>query len=311
MRTRRVSEFELSLSIVIPTYGRDRVLVDTINQLLALGPPAHEIIVVDQTPKHEHETAEQLASWNAGGAIRLIHQEAPSVTRAMNAGLMAARGSIVLFLDDDIRPEPKLLAAHLDEHQREESAIVAGRVLQPWHEGMTSFSDEPFQFADLTPRDVDGFMGGNVSIRRKVALALGGFDENFVRVAYNFEQEFAYRARQAGHRIFYAPEACIHHLKEVIGGTRSYGEHLKTVRPDHAVGAYYNIFRTWSGPRSLAMLLHRPMRAILTRHHLRHPWWVPLTLVAEARGLIWATRLAVSGPRYARLPSHWDELRQC
>ena len=40
-------------------------------------------------------------------------------------------------------------------------------------------------------------MGGNFSVRRDIALRLGGFDEQFVRVAYNFEAEFAHRLRRA------------------------------------------------------------------------------------------------------------------
>ena len=299
------------LSIVIPTYGRDQVLADTIAHLLALRPAADEIIVVDQTPRHEPGTAERLAAWHSEGAIRLIHQDAPSITRAMNAGLVAAQGEIVLFLDDDIRPDPDLVFAHLEAHRHGPPAIVAGRVLQPWHEAVAFASDEPFHVASMVARETDGFMGGNASMPRDMALALGGFDENFVRVAYNFEDEFAHRARQAGHATRYVPEACIHHLKVPNGGTRSFGDHLTTVRPDHAVGAYYGIFRTWSGARSLAALLRRPIRAVLTRHHLRRPWWVPLTLLAEARGLIWAVRLAVSGPRYARPSDAREAPRQC
>ena len=34
---------------------------------------------------------------------------------------------------------------------------------------------------------INDFMGGNFSVRREIALKLGGFDEQFVSVAYNFE----------------------------------------------------------------------------------------------------------------------------
>ena len=64
-------------------------------------------------------------------------------------------------------------------------------------------------------------MGGNFAVRREIALRLGGFDEQFVRVAYNFEAEFAYRLSQAGCRIFYEPTACIHHLQSQRGGYAS------------------------------------------------------------------------------------------
>ena len=60
-------------------------------------------------------------------------------------------------------------------------------------------------------------MGGNFSINRRAALKIGGFDENFVRVAYKFEAEHAYRWRKSGHRVYFEPNACIHHLKAAAG----------------------------------------------------------------------------------------------
>ena len=60
-------------------------------------------------------------------------------------------------------------------------------------------------------------MGGNFSIRKDVALRLGGFDQNFVRVAYRFEAEFARRYTSDGRQIWFDPRACLHHLKEHDG----------------------------------------------------------------------------------------------
>ena len=288
------------VSIIIPTYRRDQVLIDTVRDLLALDPPPAEILVLDQTPEHAPDVATVLRDWDAAGRIRWLRLPEPSIPRAMNQGLLVARHEIVLFLDDDIRPEPGLLAAHSAAHREHDAALVAGRILQPWDEGKDFSADTHFHFAALQPAWIDEFMGGNFSLRRDVALALGGFDENFVKVAYRFEAEFAHRLRRASHRIYYQPAACIHHLKVTTGGTRSYGEHLTTFKPDHAVGAYYYTLRTWNGGASLGALLGRPLRAVMTRHHLRRPWWIPLTLVAELRGLLQALRLERRGPRYLR-----------
>jgi GT2 family glycosyltransferase len=131
-----------------------------------------------------------------------------------------------------------------------------------------------------------------------MVLQLGGFDERFVRVAYNFEAEFAHRLCRAGYRIYYEPTASIHHLRAGSGGTRTFGDHLRSHWPNHAVGAYYYILRTWSGWHSLALFLARPLRAIATRHHLSRPWWIPATLVAEISGMAWALVLAAQGPLY-------------
>jgi glycosyltransferase involved in cell wall biosynthesis len=285
----------LPLTIVIPTYGRDRVLVDTIEALLRLPQRAAELIVVDQTAIHEPATQEALQHLSDAEAVIWMHRPQPSIPAAMNAGLIAATQPVVLFLDDDIAPEPGLVSAHHDAHESHMDAIVAGRVLQPWDEGKESArSDAPF--AGILPQWVREFMGGNFSLPRERALALGGFDENFVRVAYRFEAEFAHRWQASGRRIRFEPSACIHHLKVASGGTRTFGEHLTTWRPDHAVGAYYWGLRT----RSWREFFARPMRSVATRFHLRHPWRIPATVFAELGGMLWAFGLYLRGPR--RIP---------
>jgi glycosyltransferase involved in cell wall biosynthesis len=56
---------------------------------------------------------------------------------AMNVALEQAIGERVLFLDDDIIPDPCVLKAHVNAGQRTPNALLAGRVIQPWH------TDEP------------------------------------------------------------------------------------------------------------------------------------------------------------------------
>lgn len=82
----------MSLSIIIPTYGRNNVLCDTIRALIALETRADDILVVDQTLEHESATAERLAAWEAEGSIRWIHQEPPGTVGAMNRGVLETRG---------------------------------------------------------------------------------------------------------------------------------------------------------------------------------------------------------------------------
>lgn len=287
----------MRLSIVIPSYRREQVLVDTLAQLLALPAPADEIVVIDQTERHLPETSARLSAWHESGAIRWFLQQPPSIPTAMNRGLLEARGDIVLFLDDDIQPEPDLVAAHRRAHLAYPGALIAGRVLQPWDEGKDFSPHLEFCFAGVHGFWISEFMGGNVSVRRDQALALDGFDQNFVRVAYRFEAEFAHRWVHAGKRIRFTPEPCIHHLRVAAGGTRSFGEHLMTLRPDHAVGAYYFALRTQSAWACIRHFVGRPLRAIATRHHLRRPWWIPATLLAELRGMLWAWRLHRAGPR--------------
>lgn len=252
---------------------------------------------MDQSLAHAAEVERELAALDEARHIRWIRLARPSIPAAMNHGLAVAAHDIVIYLDDDVVPSPGLVAAHLSAQRG--SGIVVGQVLQPGEEPVPAVVGGGFTFNSALRQEIEEIIGCNFSVRRDLGLSLGGFDERFVAVAYRFEQEFADRARRAGERILFEPAAGIRHLRAPSGGTRAYGMHLRTARPNHSVGRYYYLLRArpagW-----LARLLRSPFRAVWTRHHLRRPWWILPTLVAEAGGLLWALWLFAAGPRLLR-----------
>jgi glycosyltransferase involved in cell wall biosynthesis len=283
------------LTVAIATYGREQVMINTLAALLGLKGESWELLLVDQTAGHEPAVEDQLQFWEAQRKVRRICLAQPTIPRAMNCALQAARGSHVLFLDDDISPDAELLVAHQAAVARHPDALIAGRVLQPWHGGQADPIGSAFRFNSLEPQQALEFMGCNVCIPRLQAIGLGGFDQNFIRVAYRFEAEFAYRWRRAGFGIEYEPAALIHHLKAPKGGTRMYGKHPTTLQPSHAVGRYYELLRTRPLPAALGAAAVALVRSVCSRFHLQHPWWIPLTAQAELRGLAWALALHARG----------------
>ena len=96
----------------------------------------------------------------------------------------------------------------------------------------------------------------------------------------------------------YEPRARIHHLRADRGGTRSGGNHLTSASPAHGVGDYYFALRHGRALRLFTYVVRRPVRAVCTRFHMRHPWWIPVKTVGEVRGLALALRLVLRGPRF-------------
>ena len=66
----------LPLSVIIPTYGRGEVMVDTVEQLLSQRPPVAAVIVVDQTRSHDPETLARMDRLQRAGAIRWLRRAA-------------------------------------------------------------------------------------------------------------------------------------------------------------------------------------------------------------------------------------------
>src|SRR6266550_2237949 len=120
-----------SVSIAIPTFGRDEVLIETLRHVLNLDPRADEVLVIDQTPRHDEATERQLDSWSRDGAIRLLQLDRPSIPHAMNEALRQAAGKVVLYLDDDVIPSRDLVARYRVAIESQDADAVIGQVLQP------------------------------------------------------------------------------------------------------------------------------------------------------------------------------------
>jgi GT2 family glycosyltransferase len=275
------------ITIVIPTFNRQTIIVETIERLLPLGAP---IIVVDQTPAAD----ERLAAL----PIRLIRLPEPSIPHAMNVGVGAAETDVVLFLDDDVIPSPQLIEAHAEAHRDPAVWVVVGQILQPGEE--PARVDQPaddleFRFHSDEGRFVTNVMAGNLSAKRERFLGVGGFDENFVGAAYRFETDFALRIAAAGGKILFEPRASIRHLKLASGGLRSFGDHRTSASPMHSTGDYY--FALHHRPPLWRYAFRRLRANVITRFHLTHPWTIPSKLTGEIRGLLLARRLARAGRR--------------
>src|SRR5262245_6899176 len=99
----------IALSIIVPTFHREQVLVDTVGMVLEQTQAGDELLVIDQTPRHEPATEQALAAWAQGGRLRWYRKLRPGQVEAMNVGALLARNQGLVFLDDDVQPHAKLL----------------------------------------------------------------------------------------------------------------------------------------------------------------------------------------------------------
>ena len=215
------------VSVVIATYGREEVLCNTLRQVTGEDYPNFEVIVVDQTVQHEAETERCLAE--LGGKIRYIKLPKPNLTGAENVGIREASGEIVLFLDDDVRFEPGLIAAHAANYEEADVVGVAGMVTHddrpptrrlPW---ICTFSKAGwFFFIHHYNRRVQvrAALGANMSFRREALLAVGGLDESLTENAVQWEIDLCSRVLARSGKMVHDPKARAHHLRAGRGGAR-------------------------------------------------------------------------------------------
>jgi glycosyltransferase involved in cell wall biosynthesis len=88
---------ELSVSAIIPTYNRVELVSRAIRSVLAAISPGDEVMVVD-----DGSTDGTVAAVEAfGGPVRLLEVPHGGAGPARNAGIAAARGDLISFLDSD------------------------------------------------------------------------------------------------------------------------------------------------------------------------------------------------------------------
>jgi len=211
------------ISVVIPTYNRVDLLVDTLQRCRACaGPVELEFVVIDdgsrdETPKRLEELAHEIPNltW------RSIPNGGPG--HARNLGASLAKHDLILFLGDDIQPkDDRFFVAHAELHRRqpERSFAAIGKTVWPNRPGgdvnfvmahVQGRHGEQFGFADLHPYsflDWRFFYTANVSVKRALVddWLSEGFSRAFSLAAYE-DAEFAYRMmrRPDPLRIFYTP----------------------------------------------------------------------------------------------------------
>jgi GT2 family glycosyltransferase len=251
-----------SLSVIIATYRRERVLCETIASVLQQDHPADEVLVIDQTPTHESQTQHYLDKLAAIEKIRLYRVDWASLPGARNYGVRRSRGEILLFIDDDVLLPPGFFAAHLRNYARAEVGAVAGRVFdrQKLADSVDEIVDLPPQasnpaigwyYIDLVhtvkPQAVLTGRGCNLSFRRKLFTNGLQFDERFRGSAVREESDLCLQLRQTGLLIWYDPAAHLVHLGEATGGCHD----ISTRSIAYQVTFYHNHF--WLGIKNLTL----------------------------------------------------------
>ncbi len=95
----RLQPFTGRVSAVVPAHNEQRTIRVSLETLLESDWPDLEVIVVDDGSTDS--TAEQVRDLAEAGRIRLIRQENGGKAKALNAGIRAASGEVVLYTDAD------------------------------------------------------------------------------------------------------------------------------------------------------------------------------------------------------------------
>ena len=201
--------------------------------------PLETIVVVDHNPALALRAK---AEWPH--VVVVENRKERGISTSRNVGVAAARGDVIAFLDDDAVAAPTWLATLLRVHEDEHPLGVGGHVRPLWHSRRPSWFPSEFGWVvgcgyrglPLRRTAVRNIIGTNMSFRKDVLDALGGFDSKLGRVdsvpVGCDETELCVRAhsRWPNGRIVYDPKAVVTHRVSARRSTlryfvaRCYGE---------------------------------------------------------------------------------------
>lgn len=255
-----------------------------------------ECIVVDNNSSdNTRERVEAFKSKYNSLNIRYIFEQNQGLSYARNAGIMASRGDIVAFIDDDERIVSDFVSAYIDLFDQHPDAMAAGgEIIAEYPTGrprwMSRYTERPIanpmSFGDrvkLFPSSrIPG--GGNMAMRRRVFDSIGMFNTSLGRTGKHLlggeESDLFERIVKHEYRVYYAPRAVMYHIIPKEKLSRDYFVRLATntgisqrtrAELNHTMLKLYVAEVAKWVATLLLCLIHRPAQSrylILMRKHI-------------------------------------------
>ena len=219
------------ISVIVPTFRRPVALLHCLESLRGLHSPGVgiEVVIAD-----DGGTVDAARAESALGRRPLIVSEGQGrgPAAARNRGAAAASGGLLLFTDDDCRPEPGWAAALWRRHQSEPCALIGGTTVNALPDNPYSRAAQAIGDAALAHHN-SGFAGprfypsNNIAVPAGQFAEIGGFDERIER-AGGEDRDFCERWIERGWPVAAERDAVVHHahplrLRSFWSQQRAYG----------------------------------------------------------------------------------------
>ena len=120
---------EPPVSIIVPVYNEEAVILQALRSLLSLRYSVVEIIIVDDgSTDRTVERAASMAGRYGGMTVRVVSKSNGGKASALNSGIAQARHPYVLCMDGDSRLDPGTLRAAMRHFSDPRIGAVAGNV---------------------------------------------------------------------------------------------------------------------------------------------------------------------------------------
>ncbi len=198
------------VSVLIPAFNEERVIVDSIRRVLASEQVELEIIVIDDG-SGDATSALVASNYGTDPRVRLLTLDNGGKARALNRGLALARGDVIIALDADTRFQPMTVARLARWFADPEIGAVAGNakvgnrfnLVTRW-QSVEYVTAQNLERRALTQFDAITVVPGAVGAWRRTALdSVGGYPTDTLAE----DQDLTIAIQRQGWRVGYDVEA--------------------------------------------------------------------------------------------------------
>lgn len=215
----------MKISAIIPAFNAQKTIARALQSVLSQTRPADEVIVVDDGSTDN--TADVIRSF--GDAVRLIGQNNAGVSAARNAGIRAASGDWIAFLDADDEWLPEKVNLQIEHLQRHPELVwTFSNMLWDCGEPGKFVSSHPTKKTDLCEKIFDDYFQAyiedlfvstiTVMLKKSVFDTVGYFEPGMKRAQDN---DLWYRVAYQFPRIGYLSRPLsVYHLDTPASSTK-------------------------------------------------------------------------------------------
>jgi len=228
----------IACTVALCTHNHADRLARTLADLARIQPPSApwELLIIDNASSDGTPALLASRTWPESWQVRIVREDKLGLSNARNRAIAEARGEYLIFMDDDETPDQDWLRAYERLIDRESPDAFGGRIKVMFEDerpawltnellGFLGELDHGEKVAQLTDR-ATFFHGGNFGFRRRVCSAVGGFDAMLGRKGADNtggeEVDFYRRLIDAGLKVWWTPEAVIHHRIQAVKLSRRY-----------------------------------------------------------------------------------------
>lgn len=205
----------IKISVVIPNYNGIELLQKNLREVITSSSGTDtEFIIVDDA---SIDGSVNFVKKNFSSVRVIKHSKNKGFSGAVNTGIKASHGNLIVLLNTDVIPEKDYLT-HALTHFKDRDVFAVSFHEKGYGSAKGKFENgfivhEPMGETDLA-KETFWVSGGSGIFRKEVLMELGMFDEKLLSPFYWEDVDIGYRAMKRGYKLIWEPNSHVLHKHE-------------------------------------------------------------------------------------------------